>query len=62
MGKIRRFFMRWAWMRAYEKSLNERAAVEQEMRDFARGSPVPPSREELMEWARRLGVPARWRS
>lgn len=49
------------WMRAYEKSLNERAKVEQELIDCANGKRPLPAEGQCREWARRLGVPAEWR-
>lgn len=49
------------WMRAYEKSLNERAKVEQELIDCANGKRPLQTDEQCREWARRLGVPAEWR-
>lgn len=50
------------WMRAYEKSLNERAKVEQELIDCANGKRTLPGKEQCREWAMRLGVPAEWRA
>lgn len=50
------------WMRAYEKSLNDRAKVEQELIDCANGKRPLPADEQCREWARRLGVPAEWRN
>lgn len=49
-----------AWMREYEKSLNERAKVEQELFDCANGKAPLPSKEQCRQWALRLGVPSEW--
>lgn len=57
----RRVMMRRRWQRAYERSLNERARVEQELLDVANGKARLPDREQCRKWAVRLGVPQEWR-
>lgn len=49
------------WMREYEKSLNVRANVEQELFNVANGSAPLPDAEQCREWAMKLGVPNEWR-
>lgn len=62
VASVRRFLMRWRWMRDYEISLNRRAAVEQELWDCANGKRLLPDKQQCEDWARRLGVPDKWRS
>lgn len=45
----------------YQKSLNERAKVEEELYRAARGADPFPDAKKLREWAVRLGVPEKWR-
>lgn len=61
MNALVRFFLRWHWMAEYEKSLNARAQVEQELLDVARGVRPPPDRDQCRRWAVKLGVPRSWR-
>jgi len=60
-NKTRRFFGRHRWLGDYEKSLNRRAQVEQELLDIANGKAPMPSREACREMALKLGVPEKWR-
>ena len=48
-------------MRQLEKSLNERAKVEQELWDAHHNKGASVDAEQLRDWALRLGVPAEWR-
>ncbi|MDT3735528.1 MAG: hypothetical protein ROZ00_04835 [Denitratisoma sp.] len=62
MKRLYRFIARWRWMWMYERSLNERAKVEQELIDCANGKRPLPDACQCRDWARRLGVPAEWRA
>ena len=44
-------------IRDYDKDINRRAAVEQELLEVAAGKRQPPSPERCKELALRLGVP-----
>lgn len=59
--RLRCLIATWRWVRHYEKSLNERVKVEQELFDCASGKRVMPTREQCRQWAMRLGVPPEWR-
>lgn len=61
LKKLIRALQRWRWAKDYERSLNERAAVEQELWLVARGAGQLPTRKQCQEWAQRLGVPKGWR-
>jgi len=60
-SRIYRACARWRWIRSYEKSLNERAKVEQELLDCAAGRRPLPDQDQCRQWAVRLGVPSWWR-
>lgn len=59
---LRRFLLRHRWLRDYEKSLNRRAQVEQELFDVANGKRPLPDRDKCRELALRLGVPDDWKA
>ncbi len=59
---IKRFFLRWRWMHAYEQSLNRRAEVEQHLLDCANGKCPLPDTADCRELAHRLSVPNEWKS
>ena len=54
---LRRFFARQRWMREYERGLNRRAEVEQELLEVARGVRGLPDSEQCRKWAQKLGTP-----
>lgn len=60
-ARLRRFLLRHQWLLAYERSLNRRAEVEQELFDASRGKRPMPSPAQLHKWATKLGVPDEWR-
>jgi hypothetical protein len=59
---LRRLLYRWIWIHGYERSLAERAKVEDELLRAARGADPMPDAAKLREWSQRLGVPAEWRT
>lgn len=61
-ARVRRARARQRWQRDYEKSLNDRAHVEEQLLYIARGKAPLPDREQCRKWAIKLGVPAHWRN
>lgn len=60
-NRLRRIVMRWVWMKQYEKSLNDRAEVEQILLDVSRGVRHMLTPKECRMLAMKLGVPKEWR-
>ena len=48
-------------MKDYEKSLNQRASVENELIQMAGGKAPLPDAQKCREMAAKLGVPEKWR-
>lgn len=57
MYVVRRWIYAFRNFRNYPAELNRRASVEQQMWDCVAGRKPMPNREQLAEWARKLGIP-----